>query len=523
MKNRPPANPLTNALTKIRARPSTGVLGSVLDSVLASMLASVLALSPSVAIATDSTVTPAPIAVAPPPPAKPCVSELGSPAAYDAFATGLLGVQYGYPLVDLLAQMHNETHVLVGGQKVFAPVNAYYRFEQLLTPATQGNLRAPNADTLYLSAWLDLRRGPVVLHVPDTADRYYTLALMDLYGLPVHLGRRTTGTREGRFAVTPPGWQGTLPADVKPFPVATDRVWVLGRLLVSGDTDLPAARQLLARFSIETLDGQPAAPMPAVAAPASTRRPAQSSQVDATPVAPLRPHGKPEFFAVLNEALRSLPVPLAEAALLSQFDRLGFGPASTFDFERLPAAAREGLSCAAAVGGAVISATGFRATSNHQGWMLAANIAQPGFDFPLRAAVARGGYINDPAEALYPAAATDQDGIRLDGSQRYRLRFAPGQLPPVDAFWSVTPYESTGFQLVENPIARYAIGDRTPGLRLEPDGSLEILLAATAPPDPGTNWLPVPAGPFHLVARLYQPRPAALNGTWKMPVVERLP
>ena len=446
---------------------------------------------------------------APPPAAQPCVNDLSGPAAYDAFATGLLGVQYGYPLVDLLAQMHNETHVLVGGQRVFAPVNDYYRFEHLLTPATQGNLRAPNADTLYLSAWLDLRQGPVVLHVPDTADRYYTLALMDLYGLPVHLGRRTTGTGEGRFAAIPPGWRGSLPKGVKPFPVATDRVWVLGRLLVNDAADLPAARALLSRFTIETLAGNAAA--------------SAASTPSATPVTPLRPHGKPEFFSLLNEALRSLPIAPAETALLAQFDRLGFGPATTFDVERLSPAARNGLSCAAQVGGAVISATGFRATSVQNGWMLAANIAQPGFDFPLRAAVARGGYINDPAEALYPAAATDQDGIRLDGSQRYRLRFAPGQLPPVDAFWSITPYESSGFQLVENPIARYAIGDRTPGLRLEPDGSLEITLAASAPADPKANWLPIPQGPFHLVARLYQPRPAALNGNWRMPVVERLP
>jgi hypothetical protein len=440
------------------------------------------------------------------------VSTLSGPAAYDAFATGLLGVQYGYPLVDLLAQMHNETHHLIGGQRVYAPVNDYYRFQQLLTPSTQGNLRAPNADTLYLNAWLDLRQGPVVLHVPDTADRYYTLALMDLYSLPVHIGRRTTGTRDGRFAIIPPGWKGKLHKGVKPFPVATDRMWILGRLLVNGAADLPAASALLAQFTIETLDGKPAAALPYATAAAT-----------AAPVEPLRPHGKPEFFAVLNEALRSLPAPPPEAALLAQFDRLGFGPKTTFQFEQLPAPAREGLACAAQVGGAVVSATGFRPTSVQNGWMLAANVAQPGFDFPLRAAVARGGYVNDPAEALYPATPIDSEGARLDGSLRYRLRFAPGQLPPVDAFWSVTPYESSGFKLVDNPIARYAIGDRTPGLRLEADGSLEITLSATAPSDPKANWLPIPPGPFHLVARLYQPKPAALNGIWHMPPVERLP
>jgi hypothetical protein len=288
--------------------------------------------------------------------------------------------------------------------------------------------------------------------------------------------------------------------------VATDRLWILGRLLVSGAEDLPAANALLDRFTIETLDGKPAA------------RP-----VDPEKVPPLRPHGNLHFFQLLNEALRSLPVPPAEQALLAQFDRYGFGPASRFAPESLPAEARDGLECAAANGGGVVAATGFRATSLRNGWILAANIAQPGFDYPLRAAVARGGYINDPAEAMYPAAATDAAGARLDGQHRYRLRFAPGTLPPVDAFWSITPYESSGFKLVENPLGRYAIGDRTPGLHYGADGSLEILLAAEAPPAGTANWLPIPAGPFHLVARLYQPRAPALQGEWTMPPVEKLP
>lgn len=451
-----------------------------------------------------ATVAPSGLAADSPSPA--CTTGLQHPAAQAAYATGLLGVAYGYPLVDLLAQMHNETHHLSGGQQVFAPVNDYYRFRELLTPTTQGNLRAPNADTLYLNAWVDLRDGPVVLHVPDTADRYYTLALMDLYSLPLHLGRRTTGTREGRYALIPPGWRGKLPRGVRPFPVATNRLWVLGRLLVNGADDLAAANALLDRFTIETLTGEPAA------------RP-----VEAAEVPPLRPHGKLEFYAVLNEALRSLPVPPAEAALLAQFDRYGFGPGARFAPEGLAREAREGLECAAATGGTVVAATGFRPTSVRNGWIVAANIAQPGFDYPLRAAVARGGYINDPAEAMYPAAAMDGAGARLDGQFRYRLHFAAGALPPVDAFWSITPYESSGFKLVANALHRYAIGDRTPGLRFGADGSLDILLSAIPPDNPATNWLPIPVGPFHLVARLYQPRREALQGEWTLPPVEKLP
>jgi hypothetical protein len=149
-------------------------------------------------------------------------------------------------------------------------------------------------------------------------------------------------------------------------------------------------------------------------------------------------------------------------------------------------------------------------------------MADPGNDFLLRAEVARGGYVNAPEESIYPAAVTDNRGEMLDGKQLYRIRFAKGQLPPVGAFWSLTAYDRTTSQLVANPLKRYNIGDRTPGLRQDRDGSLSLYLSAAKPPAGYSNWLPVPPGAFHVVLRLYLPRAEALDGRYALPPIERI-
>jgi hypothetical protein len=154
--------------------------------------------------------------------------------------------------------------------------------------------------------------------------------------------------------------------------------------------------------------------------------------------------------------------------------------------------------------------------------MWSSNIADPGFDYLLRAEAARGGYVNDPRESIYPAAITDDRGEPLQGDRRYQIRFAPDALPPVDAFWSITAYDRATSQLVPNPIDRYNIGDRTPGLVYDADGALTLHLSSSEPPDGPANWMPVPATPFHLVLRMYLPRAQALDGTYAPPRIERI-
>lgn len=427
-----------------------------------------------------------------------CKAVAVDPEAVLAQSTGLQGFIYGYPIVDLLKQQHNETHRVRPDQPVAAPVNQIAIYPGVLTPKTQGQLRAPNADTLYLNAWVDVSKGPVLLETPDMGRRYYTLAFMDLYAKPHHLGTRTNGGKASRYALIGPSG-GTVPDGYLPFRLPTDTAWMLGRVLVENPADEAEAKRLSATI---VMSGTPG---PAVS--------------DAEPS---KPFESLTFFTTLNSALKTLPPVPGEEAMMAGFDAAGFGPRNSFDVSRLSTGQRLGLGCAVRLGPQVLAKRGFRPTQTTNGWLLSAAVADPGRDFLLRAEIARGGYVNDPKESIYPAAIMDSSGAYLNGEHRYRIHFAKNKLPPVDAFWSLTAYDSKTAQLTENTIRRYAIGDRTKGLKYGKDGSLDIILSATRPPTGAANWLPVPAGGFHVVTRLYLPRPEALDGRYALPVIERL-
>jgi hypothetical protein len=426
-----------------------------------------------------------------------CRAVAGNPDAELAQAIGLQAYVYGYPMVDLLKQRFNETHRVAAGQPVAAPVNTLAIYPHLLTPQTQGQLRAANADTLYLNAWLDLSQGPVMLDVPAMGSRYYTLAFIDLYGRPVHIGTRTNGGSAARYALVGPG--ASAPQGVEVVHLATDTVWMLGRVLAIPGPDLESARKLSSAIRFDGPVGPPV-----------------------SEAAPLQPTDSLQFYAMLNEALRGAPLREGEAGLMAMFDKAGFGPRSGFDPHAVPDGQKLGLGCALRAGPGVLAQRGFRPTHVRNGWMWSSNIADPGFDYLLRAEAARGGYVNDPRESIYPAAITDDRGEPLQGDRRYRIRFAPGALPPVDAFWSITAYDRATSQLVPNPIDRYNIGDRTPGLVYDADGALTLHLSSSEPPDGRANWMPVPATPFHLVLRMYLPREQALDGTYAPPRIERI-
>jgi hypothetical protein len=420
------------------------------------------------------------------------------PEAALAQSVGLQGFIYGYPIVDLLKQMHNETHRVRPDQPVAAPVNQIAIYPGVLTPATQGQLRAPNADTLYLNAWVDLSQGPVLLDVPDMGARYYTLAFMDLYAKPYHLGTRTNGGKAARYALIGPSG-GTVPDGYQAFRLPTDIAWMLGRVLVDSPQDEAEAKRLSRAITMRGATG------PAV-----------------TDAAPLLPLTSLSFFELLNRALRSMPPVAGEEALMATFDTAGFGPASQFDPTALTASQALGLGCAVRGGPQVLARRGFKPTQTANGWMLSSAVGDPGFNYLLRAEIARGGYVNAPEESIYPASISDSGGAMLSGQRRYRLRFAKGALPPVDAFWSLTAYDMKTSQLTENPLRRYAIGDRTKGLKFGRDGSLQIILSHTRPARGTSNWLPVPPGAFHVVTRLYLPRPVALTGQYVLPPIEPL-
>ena len=426
-----------------------------------------------------------------------CTAAARDPEVVFAQSIGLQGYIYGYPIVDMLKQQFNETHRVRADQPVAAPLNTIAVYPGVLTPATQGQLRAPNSDTLYLNAWVDLSHGPVLLEVPEMGRRYYTLAFMDLYAKPHHIGTRTNHGRASKYALIGPSG-GEVPAGYEPFRLPTDTAWMLGRMLVEGVHDEAAAKTISRAIVMRGTQG------PAV-----------------TDAEPLNPFGSLEYFVMLNRALKALPLVAGEEALMAGFDSVGFGPGRTFDPAAYSPKQALGLGCALQIGPQVLAQRGFRPTQSTNGWLLSSAVANPGFDHLLRAEIVRGGYVNEPEESIYPAAIMDNTGAMLNGQHRYRIHFTKGALPPVSAFWSITAYDSKTAQLTENSLRRYAIGDRTRGLRYGRDGSLDIILSSTPPAEGTSNWLPVPAGSFHVVTRLYLPKPEALDGRYSLPPIQQ--
>jgi hypothetical protein len=234
--------------------------------------------------------------------------------------------------------------------------------------------------------------------------------------------------------------------------------------------------------------------------------------------------GSPAFFSVLNAGLRELPPRASEAALLAQFDQVGFGPGVVFDLEKLDPDTRRGLERAVEAGSALVEASMRASRPTQNGWIVPRLVGRYGHDFLARATVVKGGYGNLPEESLYAAVLNDRDGQLLTGLGRYRIRFERSALPPVDAFWSLAVYDLRSAKLVENELRRYSLGDRTPGLVYGADGSLTIALQAERPSEPDVNWLPTPSSPLPLIAviRMYEPRAEALSGKYALPEVVRV-
>ena len=424
-----------------------------------------------------------------------------------AYHIGTMAYLYGYPIVEMTRQMHNETHRVSSDQFVYAPVNRFYRYPDIVGPGTGGNLRAPNNDTLYYSGWFDVSDEPLIIHTPDTDGRYFTIAVTNLYAEVEHIGRRTTGTEDAYFALVGPSWRGQLPDGVKRISVESEQGWLLGRMLVEGSDDFKDAMALV--------DAIWSAPLSEFKV---DKRPSMPPEVTGDLMEPL---STLKFFKLLNSKLQNLPVRIGEEALMAQFDQIGLGRNANFNEASLSPAARRGLEHALADGEAIVQAATQRTIPNYNGWMISKQIGRYGFSYMHRASVARGGYGNLPEESLYPAMVFDANGDLLDGDQSYELHFPAGQMPPVEGFWSLSAYRLSDLQLEANDIERFSIGDRTQGLSYNPDGSITLTLQHAAPADEALNWLPVPAGKFMLVMRLYEPSAAALGDDYLLPKLRK--
>ncbi|MEV0950480.1 DUF1254 domain-containing protein [Promicromonospora sp. NPDC050249] len=430
---------------------------------------------------------------------------------------------YGFPLVFNLDQVNRYVHEGIGAN----PAAAFNTFSHARTLAgPEDTFVTINNDTLYSMAQLDLSVGPVALHVPDTAGRYYVLQFVDAWTNNfAYVGHRATGTGEGEFLLVPPGWDGDAPAGVTLIRFPTLVASIVGRWAVAIEQDLPVVHEFQ----------------------------------DAATLTPLDPDASPDGLAVPDESVpeelvfleklrvwsQQLPPAERDKPLQNSLAPLGLTTTGASPYTSLPTADVSALAEGLEHGKAALHKVLVSGSSPEvNGWKLVFHAFDYNLDFfevgaldddqfkiqdpklriVERAAAAIGGlWGNHPYEAAYVITYVDDHGEQLTGARTYTLRLHPA--PPVDAFWSLTMYSVPDFYLVANPMDRYSIGDRTPGVVLDDDGALTIVISHEQPTDPkaAANWLPSPAGDFRPVLRMYEPHPAVLDQTYVPPPITRTP
>lgn len=425
---------------------------------------------------------------------------------------------YGYPLV--IMDVTREVMTAVPrAQDSKAPINQIQHL-RAFPDDTFADVVSPNADTLYSFAWFDLQREPQILSVPDMGKRYYLMQMLDAWtNVFASPGTRTTGNGKGEFALVGPGWKGTLPVGVKEIRSPTNLVWMIGRTQTNGASDYAAVHAIQDHYKVT--------PLSACYKPYTSPMdvPVPRCIDDKTPpVRQVAAMNAAAFFGRLNALMKRNPPAAADAAALARFARIGIVPGRPFDLQGMNPLVANGLQRGVDAGQLEIAGEAKKAHGKHvNGWdVLPANTANFGTDYTWRAVVALVGLgANLPADAVYPHAIADADGQPLSGKQRYRIRFAKGQLPPVNGFWSLTMYNAKQ-AFIKNPINRYAIGDRDP-LVPGADGSVTIYVQADSPgADKESNWLPAPSESFNVFMRLYWPKQAVIDGTWLVPPIERV-
>jgi hypothetical protein len=326
-----------------------------------------------------------------------------------------------------------------------------------------------------------------------------------------YIGTRATGNRAGKFALAGPDWKGTLPEGVKLIRCPSAFGGVLGRTQLKGPDDLKNVMTVQDQYSLmplSTLTGE----KPRLVEPLDFLAYSEKSITTL------------ELFRTLNWELQYFTLDPEDSKLRARFAAIGIAPGKAFDPSALDETTRKAMEAGLAAGLAKIRARADRIGRTVNGWDLApTGVPYFGDDYMLRAAYAmKAIYVNSPEEAYYPAANVDANGDPLDGSKHhYAIRFQKGQLPPARYFWSLTMYRKSDGLLVENPIKRYSIGDRTTGLKHGDDGSLTVFVQPDSPgADKESNWLPAPNEPFYVLMRIYGPNESVLTGKWTPPPVE---
>jgi len=371
----------------------------------------------------------------------------------------------------------------------------------------------PNADFLYSQAWLDLSNGPVILSVPDTRSRYYLIAILDAWtNVAGSLGKRTTGTEKGEFAIVGPTWKGTLPGGVSEVRSPTDMTWLFARTQTNGGADIDAAAKLQNDLKLRPLKpaakGAKPAAAPAAAVDDKTSPRDQVAAMDAA-----------TFFSRFAMLLAHNPPAADDAPMREKIAKLGIAPGKPFappaqdalDARSIEEGAKSALEAIAT------SAKNGSGGEIRNGWTFDAALGRWGTDYGKRAVSAYNGIgLNAPEDAIFMTTDVDAEGHKLDGANRYVLHFGSKTLPPADGFWSLSIYDDKG-HFAANPINRYNLGG-TSRLAAGADGSMDVYVQNAAPGAEKTaNWLPAPTGRFSVILRIYWPKQEVVERRWVPP------
>jgi hypothetical protein len=434
-------------------------------------------------------------------------------AAYwkaDFIVLGAEGYVFGYPLVIMDITRENAA-------KAYNSPLELQRMRRFPDAQFKDVVR-PNVDTLYSAAFLDLSAEPWVFEMPPNAERYEVMPFMDAWtNVFATLGTRTTGTQGGRYLIAGPQWQGPTPTGMTRLQSPTSMVWLIGRTQTQGVSDYPVVHRLQDGLALQPLN--PATPPHK--SPTTTPLASPPASKPLAPIAQMQALGTRDFFERLSALMIDNPPSAADATMLSKLARIGIAPGQPVTWDVVESTA---VSAGRWMADFKIAQELKKPRDLVRGWSTPPRIlGQYGTQYNIRAVVAMVGLgANLPEDAMYPSTKRDAQGKALNGNHAYRIHFAADQLPPVNAFWSVTAYGSDNF-LIDNVEHRYAVGSLS-SLTPNADGSIDILIQAS-PPAKGMdkNWLPVkPNEDFLLNARLYWPQPEALDGRWGMPSVERL-
>jgi hypothetical protein len=424
---------------------------------------------------------------------------------------------YGFPLVDSY-RIQYSYFVDRSSPEFKADWNTIFNNARVYTPDDNA-IQTPNSDTPYSYVGADLRAEPLVFTVPAIEkERYYSLQFIDMYTFDfAYVGSRATGNGAGSYLLAGPNWKGEKPKGIKSvIRSETEFAFVLYRTQLFNPADIENVKKIQAGYKVQPLSqflGQPA--------------PATPPAINfVKPLGVEQERTSPEFFGLLNFILQFCPTHPSEEALMARFAKIGVGAGKSFDVNALSPELRKALGDG--------MGDGWRAFSKYKETELDTGKRTSADGFGTRAFLKNdymarmsgavlGIYGNSKQEAIYPIYFVDSGKQNLEGTNRYTLRFAPGQLPPVNAFWSLTMYELPESLLYANPLNRYLIN--TPmlsSLKRDPDGGITLYVQNGSPGSgKESNWLPAPKGPFFTVMRLYWPKATALNGQWKAPPLKR--